>query len=203
MRGMALLALEAFQQRRLLAADVGAGAVVDDEVEIPAVDVVLADQPGRIGLGDRRLQPLALADELAAHVGVAGVRPHREGGEQRALDQQMRVVAHDLPVLAGAGLGLVGIDDEVVGPGIALGHERPLEARRKAGAAAAAQAGVLDLGDDPVVALVDQGLGVVPGAARLGAGELPVLEAVEVPEDAVLVLEHWLRSPTSPPWRSP
>ena len=44
---LALLALEAFQQRGLLAADVGAGAVVHDKVEVPAVDVVLADQLGR------------------------------------------------------------------------------------------------------------------------------------------------------------
>ena len=78
--------------------------MVDEEVEVPAVDVVLADQLGRVGLVDRRLQALALADELAAHVGVAGVRPHRERGQQRALDQQMRIVPHDLAVLAGAGL---------------------------------------------------------------------------------------------------
>ena len=200
----ALLALEALQQRRLLAADVGAGAVVDDEVEVPAVDVVLADQLGRVGLGDGRLEPLALADELAAHVDVAGVRAHGEGGEQRALDQQVRIVPHDLAVLAGAGLGLVRVDHEIAGPGIALGHERPLEAGREAGAAAAAQARVLDLVDDPVVALVDQRLGVVPGAARPGAGQPPVLEAVEVLEDAVLVLQsHGARSPISRPWRSP
>ena len=53
---LALLALEAFQQRGFLAADVGAGAVVDVEVEVPAVDVVLADQLGLVGLVDRRLQ---------------------------------------------------------------------------------------------------------------------------------------------------
>ena len=194
-RGMALLALQALQQRRLLAADVGAGAVVDEEVEVPAVDVVLADQLGLVGLGDRRLQVLALADELAAHVDVAGVRAHGEGGEQRALDQQVRIVPHDLAVLAGAGLGLVRIDHEVGGPRIALGHERPLEAGREARAAAPAQARDLDLVDDPVVALVDQRLGVVPGAARAGAGQLPVLEAVEVLEDAVLVLRA--RSPRS------
>ena len=74
----ALLALEAFEQRRLLAADIGAGAVVDDEVEIPAVDVVLADEAGVVGLVDRRLQRLALADVLAADVDVGGVaRPSR------------------------------------------------------------------------------------------------------------------------------
>ena len=47
---LALLALQAFQQRRLVAADVGAGAVVDVDVEVPAVDVVLADQLGLVGL---------------------------------------------------------------------------------------------------------------------------------------------------------
>ena len=52
-----LLAFEAFEQRRLLAADIGAGAVVDDDVEIEAVDVVLADQLRLIGL--RRPPPAA------------------------------------------------------------------------------------------------------------------------------------------------
>ena len=143
-----------------------------------------------VGFVDGRLQVLALADELAAHVDVAGVCAHGEGGDERAFDQEMGIVPHDLAVFAGAGLGLVRIDDEIGGPGIALGHERPLEAGGEAGAAASAQAGVAHLGDDPVVALVDQPLGAVPGATRLGAGEPPVLEAVEVLEDAVLVLQH-------------
>ena len=113
---LALLALEAFEQRRLLAADVGAGAVMDVEVEVVAVDVVLAEQLGLIGLVDRGLQPLALADELAAHIDVARAAIHRAAGDQAALDQQMRIVPHDLAVLAGAGLGLVGVDDEIVRP---------------------------------------------------------------------------------------
>src|SRR5262249_6344192 len=73
---LALLALEAFQQRGLFATDIGAGAVGDVEIERPAIDVVLADQLGLIGLIDRRLQMLTLADELAADVDIAGVRPH-------------------------------------------------------------------------------------------------------------------------------
>ena len=52
----ALLALEALEQRRLLAADIGAGAVVDVDVERVAVDVVLADEPRLVGLVDRALQ---------------------------------------------------------------------------------------------------------------------------------------------------
>ena len=115
---LALLAFEAFQQRGLFAADIGAGAVRDIDVERPAVDVVLADQLGLIGLVDRGLQMLALPDELAAHIDVAGMRVHREARDQAALDQKMRVVPHDLAVLAGAGLGLVGIDHEIARPAV-------------------------------------------------------------------------------------
>src|SRR5262245_6648786 len=97
---------------------------------------------------------------------------------------------HDLPVLAGAGLGFIGIDDEVARARVALGHEGPFEAGREAGAAAPAQPRAFDLVDDPVVALVDQRLGVVPGATGTSPSKLPVVEAVEVAEDAVLVSEH-------------
>ena len=41
-----------------------------------------------------------------------------------------------------------------------------------------------------VAALVQDRLGAVPGAALARAFEAPVVEAVEVPEDAVLVVEH-------------
>ena len=51
----ALLAFQAFQQRGLLAADIGAGAVVDVEVEVEARAAgVLADQPGLVGLDRSR-----------------------------------------------------------------------------------------------------------------------------------------------------
>ena len=100
----ALLAFEAFQQRRLLAADVSAGPMRDDQVEIPAVDVVLADEARFVGFFHRRFERLALADILPAHIDEAGIRPHGEGGDEAALDQQVRVMPHDIPVLAGAGL---------------------------------------------------------------------------------------------------
>ena len=194
---LALLAFEAFEQRRLLAADVGAGAVMDVALEIPAVDVVLADQLGGIGFVDRGLEALAFADEFAAHVDVAGVRPHRERGDEAAFDQQVRIVPHDLAVLARAGLGFVGVDDEIGRARIVLRHERPLEAGRKASATAPAQTRRFHLVDDAVLAEVDQLLGVVPGAAGARTGKPPVVEAVDVGEDAVLVSEH--RFPIS--WR--
>ena len=187
----ALLALEAFEQRRLLAADIGAGAVVDVAVERVAVDVVLADQPRLVGLVDGALQRLALADVFAADVDVGGVRPHGEGGDEAALDEEMRIVPHDLPVLAGAGLRLVGVDDEVVRPPVRLlRHERPFQAGREAGAAAAAQARLLHLVDDPVAALVEEELGFVPGPAPARGLEARRVEAVEVGEDAVAVVQH-------------
>ena len=121
----------------------------------------------------------------------AVLRAHGEAGDQAALDEGVRIVPHDLAVLAGAGLGLVGVDDEIVRPAVGLlRHERPFEAGREAGAAAAAQAGRLHLVDDPVAALVEDRLGAVPGAARHGALQAPVVEAVEIGEDAVLVGEH-------------
>ena len=47
---LALLAFQAFQQRRLLAADIGAGAVMHDDIEGEAVDVVLPDEAGLVGM---------------------------------------------------------------------------------------------------------------------------------------------------------
>ena len=101
-----------------LAADVSAGAVMDDDVEIVAILVVLADQAGVIGFIDRALQSLALADEFAAHIDVGRDSTHGEAGDQAALDQRVRVVAQDIAVLAGAGLGFVGVDDEIARPAV-------------------------------------------------------------------------------------
>src|SRR6266850_3484725 len=188
----ALLAFEALQERGLFAADIGAGAVGYVKVERKAVDIVLADQFSPVGLIDGSLQMLALPNEFATHVNIAGMCAHREAREQAALDQQMRIMPHDLAVLAGAGLGLVGIDHEIARPAVGrfLRHERPFQPGRKSGPATAAQARGLHLVNDPVAALVDDRLGTVPGATAARALEAPVVEAVEVLEDAILVVEH-------------
>src|SRR6185312_4677293 len=177
-----LFALEAFQKCRLLATDIGAGTMRHIKIERPAVNVILADQLGRIGLVDRRLQVLALADELAAHIDVAGMRAHREAGDEAAFDQKMRIVPHDLAVLAGAGFGFVGIDDEVARPAVFafLRHEGPFQAGRETRSPTTAQAGGLHLVDDPVAALVDYRLGAVPGATAACAFQAPILQAIEI-----------------------
>ena len=165
----------------------------------PEPQAFAADQPGGVGLVDRPLQRLGLAVELAADVDVGGVRAHGDAGEQAALDQLVRLVPHDLPVLAGAGLALVGVDHQVVRPlAHLLRHERPLHAGDEAGAAAAAQTGLAHFVDDPVATLGDQVLGAVPVAARLRAAQARLAEAVEVGEDPVLVLQHQASPPAFP-----
>src|SRR6185312_2240630 len=143
---LALLALEALEQRRLLAADIGAGAAMEIELEIIARAAgVLADEPRGISLIDRRLEDLRLVHELAADIDVAVMDAHADAGEEAALDELVRIVPDDVAVLAGAGLGLVGIDHEIGRLGALLRHEGPFDAGREAGAAAATQARVLHL----------------------------------------------------------
>ena len=100
---------------------------MDDDVEVPAMHIVVADEPGLVGLVDGRLQMFALADEFAAHVDIGRMATHGGTGDQAAFDQQMRFVAQDLAVLTGAGLGFIRIDDEIM-RALAddLRHERPL-----------------------------------------------------------------------------
>ncbi len=52
--------------------------------------------------------------------------------------------------------------------------------------------------DDPIAPLQDQILGAVPIAAPARAGEPPIVLAVEVREDAVLVGEHHVLSEPVP-----
>src|SRR5215471_770896 len=100
-------------------------------------------------------------------------------------------MAQDVPVFARARLAFIGIDAQISRVAALLRHKGPLQAGRKAGAAAAAQTRVLDLLDDPVAPLEDQILGAVPIAAAPGAGEPPIVAAIKVGEDTVLVGEHW------------
>ena len=141
---VAAFALERVEQAGLLAADVGAGAAVQDEraVEARAEDVA-AEVAGLVGLGDRRVEHVGLLLVLAADVDERLRRVDRVGGDDDALDQLMRVLLHQLAVLERPGLGLVGVDDDVL-LHRALRDERGLRAHREAGAAAPAQAGGLE-----------------------------------------------------------
>src|SRR5690606_14482410 len=102
---------------------------------------------------------------------------------QAALDQMVWIVAQDLAILAGARLGFVGVDDEVMrAPIIDLGHKAPFEAGREPSAATAAQAGGLDLIGQPFPPLVEQILGAAPGATALGPFKAPIVLPIEICE---------------------
>src|ERR1700694_3185858 len=106
----------------------------------------------------------------------------------------MRIVAENLAVLAGAGLGFVGVDHQIMRAAVGLlGHERPFQSGGESGPAAPAQPRRLHLVEDPISALLQDRLGAVPGAARPRAREPPVVEPVEILEDAVFVCEHQSR----------
>ncbi len=88
---------------------------------------------------NRLLQDARLVVELAPDVDEGGARLDREPGDQRALDELVRIPAHDLPILASTGLALVGVDTQVLRQLARLaGHEAPLGARRETGTAATA-----------------------------------------------------------------
>ena len=145
MRGQAALAFQALDQPRFLAADVGAGAAVDVDVEVEALaEDVLAEQAGGVGLVDGLLHGARGGAVLVADVDVSRAGPRGVAGEDDAFEHLMRILFHEDAVVEGAGFALVGVDAQVDGAGMVLGQEGPLEAGREAGAAAAAQAGVLD-----------------------------------------------------------
>ena len=104
---LAAPALERLEQRGLLAADVGAGASVDDDRD------VAEELPGP-HLLERGDEDLELGLVLAADVDEHVLRLDRVGGDERALEEPERHPEHDLAVLERAGLGLVGVDHEVV-----------------------------------------------------------------------------------------
>src|SRR5262249_23181732 len=136
-------------------------------------------------------QAFALANEFTAHIDVAGMRPHREGRDQASFDKMMRIVAHDIAVLAGTGLGLVCVDNKIVRPLLDLfRHEGPLESGGESSSTAAAQTGPLHLVNQRFGAAGKNLLRAVPQAPCPRAFKAPVLKAVEVGEYAVPVGKH-------------
>ena len=142
---VAALALQRVEQAGLLAADVRAGAAVDDHREggVGAEDL-LAHEPGGARFGERGVEDVGLQHVLTPDVDERARRAGGVGGDHDPLEQHVRGLLHQLAVLEGAGLGLVGVAHQVlVHP--ALGQERDLLAHLKAGPPAPAQGGGFEL----------------------------------------------------------
>ena len=128
------LALERLEQRRLLAADVRAGAAVDHDLHV-------LEQPRCAGLPEGAGQRLVLGEVLAADVDVDPLRLDRVRRDQAALEQPVRHAQHDLAVLERPRLRLVRVDRDVdrLRDLVRRRDEARLAARREERAAAAAQ----------------------------------------------------------------
>mmetsp|Transcript_19209 Transcript_19209/g.34218 ORF Transcript_19209/g.34218 Transcript_19209/m.34218 type:complete len:476 (-) Transcript_19209:63-1490(-) len=184
-----LLPLKRFDQRRFLATDVRTGAPVHVHIKVlPTPARVLAQEALLVGLIHGPHESHALVHKLATDVNVRGARAHGGARDEAALHELVRVVAHDLAVLAGAGLRFVRIDHQVGRPPVAhLWHEAPLQARGEAGAAAATQPRLLHLVNNPVRSHLYQLLGLVPIAALHRTLDANVCLAIQVGEDAVFI----------------
>ena len=147
---VAALAFQRVEQAGLLAADVGAGAAVDDERErVLGAEDPLADEARVARFAQRRVEHVGLEHVLAADVDERAVGPGRVGGDHDPLDQHVRALLHQFAVLERARLGLVGVADEVL-VHRAFRQERDLLAHREPGAAAPAQAGGFELVQAPL-----------------------------------------------------
>jgi hypothetical protein len=138
----AALALDRFEHRGFLAADIGARAAAQ-------MDLGVAREPRFLQLGDLAQQDLAHLRVLVAQVDVDRLRLDRERADQHALEETVRVLLEIVPVLEGAGLALVGVDRHEARCGLGA-HEAPLAACREAGAAEAAQVRILQRLDNVV-----------------------------------------------------
>ena len=141
-------ALHRLEHRRLLAADVRAGA--DDDVDVePACR-------------DRLAQARARGRVLLAQVDVGLVHLAEAHRRDEPLEQQLRPELHHVAVLDRPGLALVGVDDH--GPRGGLAADRvPLAEGREAGTAHPGQPGRLE----PRQHLVRRELGRVARVVRL------------------------------------
>ena len=133
------------EQRGFLTADVGTGAGVHDEIEVVSgAEDVVAEVPGGVRVGDSGLQPPQYRNGLTAEVHERVPRADRVGRDDRSFEEGVWSGEQERDVLAGSGLGFVGVDDEVVGLVVTLRNERPLGAGGEPRAPTPAQARVLD-----------------------------------------------------------
>ncbi len=142
MARQAALALDRFEHRALLAADIGAGAATE-------IDIAGLDQPRRLEGCDLAIEDGENRRIFVAHVDEAARRIDRPGGDQHPLEEDMRRAFEHVAILEGPGLALVAVDGEEPRRRRLL-HEAELLARREACTAEAAQSGDEHLAPDLV-----------------------------------------------------
>ena len=185
--------LEAFQERGFLAADIGAGADPDFEVEIVVgADDAFAEIAGAPGGRDRGIHRRHRMRIFRADVDVAFGRADGDAGDRHALDHDEGIALHDHAVGKGAAVAFVGVADDVFAVGAGLRHGLPLDAGRESCAAASAQSGRRDVGEDFVRGQRQRAL--QPLVAVMGAvvaDRAGIDHAATRERQAVLPLQPW------------
>ena len=165
---LAPLALDRLEDRRLLAADVGARAAADLDVEREALaHHVVAEESALPRLVERVLERVQGLRVLAAQVEVAVLAARRVRRDRHRLDDRERVAFQQHAVLERPRLRLVGVAHEVVRPGRLACDGLPLDARREGGAAPAHELRVLDLAEHALRPELERA--TERGVAALGA----------------------------------
>ena len=77
--------------------------------------------------------------DLAVNVVVTDGSASRVARDRHAFNEDVGVVAHQIPILKSAGFAFIGIAHQVFLAGKLTRHEAPFEPRRKTGAASSTQ----------------------------------------------------------------
>src|SRR5690606_7041966 len=191
---LAAVPLDRVEERGLLAADVGAGALAELDVEAEAgAGHVVAEPAVFAGLLDRVRDALERERVLAAEVDVTVLGADGERGDRHGLDDREGVALEQDAVLERAGLGFVRVADDVARARRLPRDSVPLPAGGERGAAAPEQAGVRDLADDGGGSELDGALegGEAAGAAVVvDVGGIDGPDAAQQPERAVALLRQ-------------
>ena len=135
------LSLQAFQQRRFFAADIGAGAEPRLEIEsVAGSEHARTEQPSRPRPLDRSLEGRERMRILGADIDVAFGRADRDACDGHAFDQEEGIALHQHPVGERAAVAFVSVADNVLLVGFDPGARAPFDASRKARPTAPAQA---------------------------------------------------------------
>ncbi len=142
----AALAFERLDERRLLAAHVGASAQVERHVEVEAALAQdrRAEEAGGAAAGDRLRERCREVRVLAAQVEEAPRRADRVRADRHALEYEVGVAREQHAVLERAGLAFVGVADDVARRARRRAARLPLEPGGEPRTAAAAQVRALD-----------------------------------------------------------
>ncbi len=106
--------LDRLDQRRLLAADIAAGALEGLELEgLAGPQDVGPDDPERPGSLDLGLDGVDLVEVFVPDVDVPAARPDHHRAEDHPLDDEMGSAEQHLAVLEGGRLALVGVADDI------------------------------------------------------------------------------------------